>query len=317
MSKSYYLEAFWKWYTSRRLYRVGGSLLWALPITFLALALLNEPFPNVEPFDRLRQFITDQWGVLLVCAAWPILSCVRPFLREHCDDLLERNATPCQQELVSLMQLIDRVVAKKLTRFSREAGRAIIPRKRTKLVDHLQSLTKPSDQIDRILIALAQFLQLNFEIDTRVSLAALDDKGLFEEWVQWLPEDDQPRRIREDLRYPDCAMTKAANDAKSGGTGVVIIESINSEVKKPASDRRFHPEDGPGLSSNDKGSLICCAVYNPELRQVPYVICISTQEDGAFKNKQHDYWCFVLHFFSKRILLEYALELILKHKAKN
>jgi hypothetical protein len=165
-----------------------------------------------------------------------------------------------------------------------------------------QEITKPEIQIDALMAGLHAVLsRLYANTSTRCALLKLDDH---ERPCQWLSSvGGSPRTQPEDLCNPNSTAMKCISCRT-----IVIVEDVDSELRKSESIRRFIAGRAGAGAGAVKGSQVCFPVLDVDTGKVLYVISIAANAPGSIPEAHKDLLQWALSHFSERIVLEHYLD---------
>jgi len=174
------------------------------------------------------------------------------------------------------------------------------------------TITQPETQIAELVRGICEFFNAIRAEDKnvndrsrliRVTLCLIID-GNVESILISYPEDEAtiPPQSVALLNDPSSCIQTSIRERD-----IVVIQSIESELKKAAEYRRFVDI---GVEGDNYGSLICYPVIYRATGDIPYVVTIHCDEDGYFREKKSELYKFSLDRFSLRVRLEHNLLLM-------
>jgi hypothetical protein len=281
----------------------GGGSWWvtrlAAPVLFtgmpgLAIFVLTRPEYRAAIEAQLPILALGPINLLLVVVSLTLL----PILLKAAWAVIEDWARPegeyTREDVVFLMDRLQRIVGMKLSRFSE----AIVSGQRPR--GHLSSVLKPEVQIKSLLGVVHEFFSsMDAHTQFRVGLMRVID-GKPKGWIHFLPESHVPRSGPEELSAPTSTIMRCV-EAKS----IVIVDDIKKELERRSKDdRRFIKANSPVAD----GSQLCFPVIDHSSRQVVFVITIAGNRTACLMESRADMYSWVLHIVSSRIQLEFCVD---------
>lgn len=298
-----------RWFTTLLI-----PLIAATPPVIIAMTDEKKNYWPTIFWQPIREFLKDHPPLVTFALLWPVgfllLAYGGGWIRKKFIDLDELTT----KEYGLILRTLDEVAGNKMVRFGNLAADT---RSKTATVDAgaiFQTITQPTAQI----IALLNGIYLVFLLDAEtanpqapgtisVTLAHMN-KGQFEKFDGWVPQNRPPNSSQQHLRRRESAIHQAAKKRKP-----MIVKDIARELRKAPADQRFCP-GAPG--SSEEGSIIAYPVIHQATNDVPYVITVRSENPNHFTPRLKARYDVLLRPFSIRISIEHSLEL-LKHYHAN
>jgi len=208
-------------------------------------------------------------------------------------------------QLVTLTEMLDRIVSKKDKRFSayltslRRTPSRQLKKKRERL---FEDITQPRVQMAEIVAIVWQlFHTLHPKNSVRVALAEMDDTHV-REVIATEPSEDHIRSPIEKLRTDGSGYSTSKRLKR-----ILVIPNTKKESERGDNARfvvtRKDLED-------EENSMICFPIEERLDRTIPYVLSISVDRPDAFREEESDAYTDMLIPFARRIAMEHTLERI-------
>lgn len=224
---------------------------------------------------------------------------------------LRDKSMPVEQEhLASLLEIIERIVGYKSTRFEDQHRAADAERPRDAGSVFL-SITQPERQIAWLTEGIWSFFNRaswakKEGVRFRVMLAAVEQGKVLNPWFCYSPEQDPPHSLPEDLPEKKNILTEAIRKRE-----LIIIPDVKTEAARSRRPRGSKYNLGK-YEEGDAASLLCYPVVRHRTREVAYVVIVGANRPSYFKEDARELYELVLLSFACRIRMEHSLKLLKK-----
>lgn len=284
----------------------------AIPLLVLAITDEKKNYWPAPLWKSVRDFLDYYPWLTTAALLWPIIVIVAAYaggwLRKRFIDLDEITA----KEYGLILRALDEVAGHKMGRFGSLAADTVSPTASVNPSAIFQTITQPVAQVAALLNGIFLVFRLDAEAanpenpDTiSVTLARLE-RGQFTSFEAWVPQHQPPNSTSQHLRRRDSAVERAAAQRK-----MLIIKDIKRELKK-GTGKRFCP-GAPG--SSEDGSMIAFPIIHQATKDVPYVVCVRSQQSGHFSPRFKDRYATLLQPFAIRISIEHSLAILKDYHA--
>lgn len=297
-----------RWFTTLLI-----PLIAATPPIIVAMTDEQKNYWPTVFWQPIRQFLKDHPPLVTFALLWPVgfllLAYAGGWIRKKFIDLDELTT----KEYGLILRTLDEVAGNKMVRFGNLAADT---RSATATVNAgaiFQTITQPTEQIRSLLNGIYLVFLLDAETANpqdpgtiSVTLARMN-KGQFEKFDGWVPQNRPPNSSQQHLRRRESAIHQAAKKRKP-----MIVKDIARELRKAPADQRFCP-GAPG--SSEEGSIIAYPVIHQATSDVPYVITVRSENPNHFTPRLKERYHVLLQPFSIRISIEHSLDLLKQYHA--
>jgi hypothetical protein len=209
--------------------------------------------------------------------------------------------------LIATLETLDLPVKSKKSRFGQFIVNFLNNNPNGSRKDIFREITKPKKQFERLISGLYQIFKSICNDDVRIVIFIYQnqDNPSLSYFISW-PEENPLSDPKELLTDNSCVISCIKRKE------LVIVEDIDKELKKPQNKRRFVITS----SKRNKGSILCFPIDDSFLRQINTILVISIycRRPFSFYNSKRDGYKEILRRFADRILIEYYLWLIRRHR---
>ncbi len=272
-----------------------------IPITLLSVIVSKRGYFNEVIGVKLDYNLQISIGLTLA-----VFLISGRLLRNFISEYSKPDSCIDRKELVAILDAINTVVSSKNKRFLAATKTALSSNWDVSRL--FPEITKPDQQIVLLIHAVRGVFELlhNQKIDIKVGLMEVENGERLAGWFVFAPTEVPPKTGEKELSAPSSAIKRALEYG-----GIVVVESIQSELKKKRKEDRMCIK-GSVVGSED-GSLITMPIYCPNIRRPIYVLSIKGDKGNCFLEKHKDKYKWILtNIFSARIILEHHLMLMKK-----
>jgi len=265
-----------------------------------AQKFITQHFYN--EFDKWVQVHTGL-ALILVVFWVPILYFIGKFL----DYFLGKKIN--FEWLIASLEALDLPVKSKKSRFGEYTTINFLKNYSTSSnCDIFQEIMKPQKQFERLIMGLYQIFRSICNSDVKIVIfeyKKASRKSLLFYFIRW-PEDHPLSKPEELLQENSCVISSIKKEK------LIVIEDIEKELRKSENQRNFVLTS----SGRNQGSILCFPVKDIYLRQINTVLVISIYSENPYslQNSKKEGYKEILQRFADRILIEYYLWLIRRHR---
>ena len=299
-----FIKRFWN---NKNVQTFLPPFLYSLGPTIGSIAFEWNPaqkFITKHFYNEFDKWIQVHTGLALVLVVFwvPILyiigKCLDYFLRQKINF----------EWLIASLEALDLPVKSKKSRFGEYTITFLKNYSTSSNCDIFQEITKPKKQFERLIVGLYQIFKSICNSDVKIVIfeyKKVSRRTLLFYFIRW-PEDHPLSKPEELLQENSCVISSI----KRGD--LIVIEDIEKELRKPKNRRNFVLTS----SGRNQGSILCFPIKDTYLRQINTVLVISIYSENpySFQNSKKEGYKEILQRFADRILIEYYLYLIRKHK---
>lgn len=232
------------------------------------------------------------------CTFWALIVIPWIFAFEHF-----KPKTPLSvRESSYLLEILSRVVGKKLERFGSHLGKIRARTRRGSAKETFKEITQPDVQIGEIVQGIWQFFEAtksDENCELRVALARMGASHI-EAFECYYPPNKSARSTVSALQCDQSGFSRTKRQRK-----LVVVENIREEASKKGNARFVITREDLG---DEEGSMVCFPVEEPSAKEIPYVISVCSSKPGYFKESSSALLEEILEPFGQRIALEFCLK---------
>ncbi|MDF1822362.1 MAG: hypothetical protein P1U64_12345 [Alcanivoracaceae bacterium] len=194
-----------------------------------------------------------------------------------------------------LIECFEKIVETKFLRFNGELE-DIKKTSGAHGADIFNRITKPDQQIAFIVQIIYTFIaELDSSIGFKVRLIEVcPDSGAAQDYFYYVPQDSHPSHEVERLNERETLYMAAIKKNE-----MVVVEDIGKELRKTS--RNFVK------FNSESGSALCFPMVCKGRKYPVFVLSITADKSGFFKNKEKKLYNWILYKFAQRVCLEYTL----------